>query len=169
MIVILLLVGGSSNDIMFLHLCQLCHCVLLYPPMIAALVNLASTKGKGTQASSEVAVQLLNYCAKHHLDATTRYHTACTALHIIRVTSYLPEAGARIRMGDHFCLGQKDERTQLINGSLLILSSIMKHVMSSAMESGFKSMFTIFTNAKQVISGTLSCVVKLLCITYTVF
>jgi hypothetical protein len=55
--------------------------------------------------------------------------------------SYLSEPEARSRRGGHFYLGQKDRQEQLMNGPILCLSSIMKHVMSSAAEAEKGSIF----------------------------
>jgi hypothetical protein len=60
--------------------------------------------------------------------------------------SYLSEPEARSRTGGNFYLGNNDERQQQINGPILCLSSIIKHVMSSAAEAEIGS---IFSNAKE--------------------
>jgi hypothetical protein len=67
-------------------------------------------------------------------------------LHIISDASYLSEAEACSRMGDHSYLGQQYGQMQLINDPLLCLSIIMKHVMSSVAEAEVGS---IFINAKE--------------------
>jgi hypothetical protein len=68
---------------------------------------------------------------------------------VLRVSSdasYLSEPASRSRTGGHFYLRQKEGQQQLINGPLLCLSSIMKHVMSSAAEA---EVGCIFNNAKE--------------------
>jgi hypothetical protein len=51
-------------------------------------------------------------------------------MRIISDVSYLAKAEGKISTDGHFYLGQHDGHTQLINGPLLCLSNIMKHVMS---------------------------------------
>jgi hypothetical protein len=113
--------------------------------MLVVLSPIASAQGKGTESTAEAVVQLLNYCTTH-IYITIRYHTSDMVLHTISDASYLSEAGACSRTDGHLYLGHKEGQEQLINGPLLVLSDIMKHVMSSAseVEVGF-----IFTNVKE--------------------
>jgi hypothetical protein len=104
---------------------QVLGCLLYYaravdPKMCVALSTFASAQTKGTEATEEAMVQLLNYCATH-TDAKIRYHASDMILHISSDISYLFEAGARCRTCGHFCLGQQDGQTQLTNGPLLFL------------------------------------------------
>jgi hypothetical protein len=124
---------------------QVVGCLLYYehaidPTMLVALSTLASAQTKGTQATTEAMVQLLNYCATHP-DAEIQYHASDMILHFSRNASYLFEAEARSRTGGHFYLGQKYGQTQLINVPLLFLSNIMNYVISSAAEAEVGSIF----------------------------
>jgi hypothetical protein len=58
----------------------------------------------------------------------------------------LSEPEARSLTGGHFYLGSKEGRQQQINGPILCLSSIIKHIMYSAVEAEVGS---IFNNAKE--------------------
>jgi hypothetical protein len=95
-------------------------------------------------------VQLLNYCVMYP-DSTIQYHVSDMVLHISIDDSYLSEAGAHIRTGGDFYLGQKDGQQQMINCQLLVLSRIMKHIMSSAAEVEVEvEVGSISTNAKEL-------------------
>jgi hypothetical protein len=61
--------------------------------------------------------------------------------------SYLSEPEAHSRTGGHFYLCNNDGRQQQINGPILFLSSIIKHVVSSAVKAKVGS---IFNNAMEV-------------------
>jgi hypothetical protein len=89
--------------------------------------------------------QLLDYCATYP-DAEVRYHPSYMVLQGSRDASYLSETEARSCTGGHFYLGNKEGSQQHINGPVLCLSSILKHVMSSAAEA---EAGLIFNNAKE--------------------
>jgi hypothetical protein len=82
-------------------------------------------------------------------DSTIQYHVSDMVLHISIDDSYLSEAGAHIRTGGDFYLGQKYGQHQMINCQLLVLSCIMKHIMSSAAEVEVE-VGSISTNAKEL-------------------
>jgi hypothetical protein len=60
--------------------------------------------------------------------------------------SYLSEPEAHIRTGGHFYLVNNNDRQQQINGPILCLSSIIKHIMSYLAEA---EVVSIFSNAKE--------------------
>jgi hypothetical protein len=68
--------------------------------------------------------QLLDYCATHP-NTEVRFHSSDMVLQVSSDASYFLEPEARSRTGGHF---------YQINGPILCLSSIIKHVMSSAAE-----------------------------------
>jgi hypothetical protein len=103
------------------------------PKISVALGTLASAQAKVTAATAESMNQLIDYCATHP-DAEVRYHPSDMVLQVSSDASYLSEPEAHSRTGGHFYLGNNDGPQQQINGPILCLSSIIKHVMSSAAE-----------------------------------
>jgi hypothetical protein len=68
-------------------------------------------------------------------------------LHIQSDVSYLSENEAKSRAGGFFYMGNNNKNDQkLTNGALLIVSKVLKHVMSSAAESEIGA---VFINAKE--------------------
>jgi hypothetical protein len=68
-------------------------------------------------------------------------------LNIHSHASYLSEREAKSRAGGFFYMGSNiDSQDRLTNGAILIISTILKHVMSSAAEAEIGSMFL---NAKE--------------------
>jgi hypothetical protein len=133
-----------------LTLQQVIGCLLYYtravdPTMLVALSTLASAQATGTAATVEAVHRLLDYCATHP-DAEVRFHASDMVLQVSSNASYLSELAARSRIGGHFYLGNNKEQQQQINGPILCLSGIIKHVMSSAAEAEIGS---IFSNAKE--------------------
>jgi hypothetical protein len=74
-------------------------------------------------------------------------------LNIHSDASYLSEREAKSRAGGFFSLGINiDSQNKLTNGAILIISKILKHLMSSAAEAEIGS---VFLNAKEAtILGT---------------
>jgi hypothetical protein len=113
--------------------------------MLVALGTLASAQAKGTQATAQAATQLLNYCATHP-DATLCYRASGMGLHGHSDGSYLSETAARSRVGGIFFLSDRappdgpavvpdpNAPPPPLNGAVLVVSSILKAVMSSAAE-----------------------------------
>jgi hypothetical protein len=133
-----------------LTLQQVIGCLLYYaravdPTMLMAISTLASAQAQGTAATADAMHQLLDYCATHP-DAEVRFHSSDMVLQVSSDASYLSEPEARSRTGGHFYLGNNDDRQQQINGPILCLSSIIKHVMSSAAEA---EVGLIFSNVKE--------------------
>ncbi len=95
--------------------------------------------------------QLLNYCATLP-DATVRFTASDMVLHIVSDASYLSASGARSRLGGYFFMSSpiktKPEPTDPappFNGPVLVNSSIIQPVMSSAAEA---ELAALFYNAK---------------------
>jgi hypothetical protein len=115
------------------------------PTILVALITMASAQAKDTAATAEAINQFLEYCTTHP-DAEVRYHPSDMVLQVSSNAYYLSEPEVRSRTGGHFYLGNNDRRQQQINGPIMCLSSIIKHIMSSAVEAEVGS---IFNNAKE--------------------
>ncbi len=120
--------------------------------MLAALGSLASAQSKGTAATAQAATQLLNYCATHP-NAEVCFQASDMCLHVHSDASYLCESQARSRVGGLFFLSSSastppnpDATPPPINGAILVVSSILTAVMSSATEAESGA---LFYNAKK--------------------
>ena len=69
--------------------------------MLVALGSIAAHQAKGTQATADACVDLLNYAASHP-DAVIKYFASDMILHIHTDASYLSESEARSRAGGYF-------------------------------------------------------------------
>ena len=81
----------------------------------------------------------MDYCATH-LDAVVRFMASDIIFTLHSDASYLSEPGAKSRAGDHFYLKNKTDR-DTNNGAVLILSKIIKHLMTSASEAEIAALF----------------------------
>ena len=114
--------------------------------MLVALGTLASAQTKGTHATLQALVKLLNYAASHP-NAVIRYTRSGMILHIHSDASYLSETEARSRAGGFFFLSDKsnpDDKNApppKLNGAIHIVSTIMGNVMSSATEAEVGALF----------------------------
>jgi hypothetical protein len=138
------------TDAKKLTLQQVIRCLLYYAravdhTMLVALSTLASAQAHGTAATAYAMHQLLDYCVTHP-ETEVRFHSSDMVLQVSSDASYLLEPEARSRTGGQFYLVNNNDRQQQINGPILCLSSIIKHVMSSAAEAEVGS---IFSNAKE--------------------
>ena len=107
--------------------------------LLTALSAIAARQSNGTQAIAEACHQLLDYVATHP-NAGIRYHVCDMILAIHTNASYLSELGGKSRAAGHFYLtNQNDE--DFNNGAILTLSSIIKHVMSSASEAELAALY----------------------------
>jgi hypothetical protein len=113
--------------------------------MLVALSTLASAQAHGTASTADAMHQLLDYCATHP-DADVHFHSSDMVLQVSSDASYLSEPEACSRTGGLFYLGNNNDMQKQINGPILCLSSIIKHVMSFAAEADVGS---IFSNAKE--------------------
>lgn len=122
--------------------------------MLVALGTLASAQTKGTQATAQAATQLLNYCATNP-DAVVHYHASGMGLHAHSDASYLSESEARSRVGGIFFLSDcavtpspptPTDTPPPFNDAILVTSSIIPNVMSSATEAETGA---LFYNAKE--------------------
>jgi hypothetical protein len=114
--------------------------ILLYyaravdPTLIMPINVLASEQSKATEVTVDKVIKLLNYC-NTHTETKIRYHASDMILHIHSDASYLSENEAKSRAGGFFYMGS-DTKTnkKLTNEAILIISKVLKHVMSSAAE-----------------------------------
>jgi hypothetical protein len=91
-------------------------------------------------------INLLNYCTTHP-ETKIRYHASDMILYIHSDASYLSEREAKSRAGGFFYMGSSaDTANKLTNGEILIISTVLKHVMSSAAEAEIGA---VFINAKE--------------------
>jgi hypothetical protein len=76
-----------------------------------------------------------------------QYHASNMILHIHSDASYLSECEAKSRAGGFFYLGSNiDSKQKVTNDAILIISTILKHVMSSGAEAEIGS---VFLNSKE--------------------
>jgi hypothetical protein len=84
--------------------------------------------------TADKVIKLLNYCNTHP-ETKIRYHVSEMILHIHSDASYLSENEAKSRAGGFFYMRNATKNyKQLTNGAILIVSKVLKHVMSSAAE-----------------------------------
>jgi hypothetical protein len=96
--------------------------------------------------TADKVIKLLNYCNTHP-ETKIRYHTSEMILHIHSEASYLSENEAKSRAGGFFYMGNATKNDKkLTNGAILIVSKVLKHVMSSAAEAEIRA---VFINAKE--------------------
>jgi hypothetical protein len=119
--------------------------------LLTALSAIAARQSNGTQAVAEACHQLFDYVATHP-DAGICYHYhACDMILTIHTdASYLSELGSESRAAGHFYLTNRNNEN-FNNGAILTLSSIIKHVMSSASASEAE-LATLYYGCKQAAS-----------------
>ena len=107
--------------------------------LLTALSTIAARQSNGTQAVANACHQLLDYVATHP-DAGIRYHACDMILAVHTDASYLSELDGKIRAAGHFYLTNQNNE-DFNNGAILTLSSIIKHVMSSASEAALAALY----------------------------
>jgi hypothetical protein len=108
---------------------------------------LASEQSKATAVTADKFIKLLNYCNTHP-ETKIRYHASDMILHIHSDASYISEKEAKSRAGGFFYMGSSTNTDiKLTNGAILIISKVLKRVMSSAAEAEIGA---VFINAKEV-------------------
>jgi hypothetical protein len=113
------------------------------PTLIMPINVLASEKSKAT---ADKVIKLINYCNTHP-ETKIRYHASDMILHIHSDASYLSEKEAKSRAGGFFYTGSSTKTDKkLTKGAILIISKVLKHVMSSAAEAEIGA---VFINAKE--------------------
>lgn len=120
--------------------------------LLVSLGTIASAQSKATEETIKATTQLLNYCATHP-EATVRFHASDMVLHITSDASYLTASDARSRLGGYFFMSNTlqrsppdpDDPPPPFNGPVLVNSSIIQPVLSSAAEA---ELGALFHNAK---------------------
>jgi hypothetical protein len=116
------------------------------PELIMPINVLASEQSNATEVKADKVIILLNYCNTHP-ETKIRYHASDMILHIHSDASYLSENEAKSRSGGFFYMGNTNKHDKkLTNGAILIVSKVLKHVMSSAAEAEIGA---VFINAKE--------------------
>jgi hypothetical protein len=104
------------------------------PTLIMPIKVWASEQSNATEVTADKVIKLLNYCNTHP-ETKIRYHASDMILHIHSDASYLSENEANSRAGGFFYMGNNNKTDKkLTNGAILIISKVLKHVMSSAAE-----------------------------------
>jgi hypothetical protein len=104
------------------------------PTLIMPINVLASEQSAATAVTADKVIKLLNYCNTHP-ETKIRYHASDMILHTHSDASYLSETEAKSRAGGFFYMGSSiNTHKKLTNGAILIISKVLKHVMSSAAE-----------------------------------
>jgi hypothetical protein len=139
----------SAKDVNKLQ--QLMGTLLYYarvvdPTLIMPINVLASENSKATADTLDKVIKLLNYCNTHP-ETKIRYHASDMILYIHSDASYLSEREAKTRPGGFFYMGNSAYTDKkLTNGAILIISTVLKHVMSLAAEAEIGA---VFINAKE--------------------
>jgi hypothetical protein len=116
------------------------------PTLIMPINVLSSEQSNATEVTADKVIKMLNYCNKHP-ETKILYHASDMILHIHSDASYLSDNEAKSRAGGFFYMGNTTKNDKkLRNGAILIVSKVLKHVMSSAAEA---EIIAVFINAKE--------------------
>jgi hypothetical protein len=116
------------------------------PTLIMPIDVLASEQSNATEMKADKVINLLNYCNTNP-ETKMRYHASDMILHIHSDASYISENEAKSRAGGFFYMGNTTKNDKkLTNGAILIVSKVLKHVISSAAEAEIGA---VFINAKE--------------------
>jgi hypothetical protein len=116
------------------------------PTLIMPINVLASEQSKATEMTADKVIKLLN-CCNTHPETKSHDHASDMISHICSDASYLSENEAKSREGGLFYMGNTTKNDKkLTNGAILIVSKVIKHVMSSAAEAEIGA---VFINAKE--------------------
>ena len=109
------------------------------PALLAALSTIASRQAYVAKALQTACHQLLDYVATHP-NAGIRFHASNLILAVHTNASYLSKPGGKSRAAGHLYLTNRNDE-DFNNGAVLTLSSIIKHVMSSASEAKLAALY----------------------------
>jgi hypothetical protein len=109
------------------------------PTLLTALSSIAASQANGTIAVSEACQQLLDYFATHP-NAGIRYKAWDMILALHTNASYLSEQAGKSRASGHFYLTNNSSKN-FNNNAILTISSIIKHVVSSASEAELAALY----------------------------
>jgi hypothetical protein len=91
---------------------------------------LESAQSRAKAHKADKVIKLLNYCNTHP-ETKIRYHASDMILYIHSESSYLSEIEAKSRVGGFFYMGSSTHTNKKpTNGAILIISTVLKHVMS---------------------------------------
>ncbi len=102
------------------------------PMLLTSLSSIAACQANGTTTVAKSCQQLLNYVATHP-NAGIHYKACDMILAVHTSTSYLLKQNSKCCTSAHFYLTNHADE-EFNNGTIFTLSSIIKHVMSSASE-----------------------------------
>jgi hypothetical protein len=126
----------------------------VHPTLIMPINVLASEKSRATAVTADKVIKLLNYCNTHP-ETKKRYHASDMILHIYSDASYLSKKEAKSRAGGFFYMGSSTNTDKKhTNGAILIISTVLKRVMSSAAEAEIGAV-SINANEGAVLRATL--------------
>jgi hypothetical protein len=141
----------TLSDKEFNKLQQLTGTLLYYaravdPTLIMSINVLASEQSNATEVTTDKVIKLLNYCNTHP-GTKIRYHASDMILRTHSDASYHSENEAKSRAWGFFYMGNNNKNNnKCTNGAILIVSKVLKHVMSSAAEAEIGA---VFINAKE--------------------
>jgi hypothetical protein len=116
------------------------------PTLIMPLNVLASEQSNATEVTADKVIKLLNYCNTHP-ETKICYDAFVMILHIHSDASYLSENEAKSRSGGFFYMGNTTKNDKkLTNGAILIISKVLKYVMSSTAKAEIGA---VFINSKE--------------------
>ncbi len=111
--------------------------------LLAILSTLSSQQATATEATNVAMIQLLDYLATYPDDGTT-YHASNMILCAYADAGFHNESKSHSQAGAHIFVS-KNNPFPKHNGPVLLISQIMKFVMSSAAEA---KLGTLYTTAK---------------------
>jgi len=114
--------------------------------ILAALSALASQQAAPTEDTKKRAHQLLDYLATQD-EAFLTYQASNMVLAVHSDASYHSERKARSRVGGHFFLS-RDDPVPADNGAILVISHVIKTVMTSAAEA---ELGALYINAREAV------------------
>jgi hypothetical protein len=109
------------------------------PTLLIALSSIAACQANGTTAVSKSCQQHFDYVATHP-NASIHYKACDMILAAHTDASYFSEPNGKSRASAHFYLTNHDDK-EFNNGTILMLSSIVKHVMSSASKAELAALY----------------------------
>jgi hypothetical protein len=109
------------------------------PMLLTDLSSIATCQANGTTALAESCQQLLDYFATHP-NAGIHYKACAMILAVHTKASYLSEQNGTSRASAHFYLTNHEDK-EFNNGAILTLSSIIKHIMSSAFKAKLAALY----------------------------
>ena len=116
------------------------------PTMLHAINDISLTVSKGTEATLDATMYLLNY-AHSHPDAEVIYRASDMILRVDSDAAYLVAPEARSRAGGYQYLS--NEGGTIFNGPVLILAKVIKNVMASATKA---KLAALFMNAQEAVA-----------------